>query len=358
MSCSVTDPRLAFHATYFDVASHTTKEFLCVFFHGDSTIELIDAKAGKTFLKRTPCPDLTKAHFFLGANIVVFGRVLTLVGYGDKVTEQLSERVSESVVAVVAADLFPRIGECLDIATIECGFGVCDMQATELRSADWDAPAGSSASAASLLPRSFAGKKVLVLHLIRDQALAKAQCLPERFERPSSVWVASSKQDVETASGLLALAHRRASATLGGGSSVVVVKPHIVSGKRGGEAVQALLDACPQLQLAALSQVTFSTARADEFMQPYKGVLAEYRSTVEHIASSACWVLQLIAKDGSDAVPVVREAVGPFDPAVAKVLRPKSLRARLGKDVSRNAFQVTDIPDDGEEDAAIIWGKR
>jgi nucleoside-diphosphate kinase len=352
MSCSVTDPRLAFHATYFDVASHTTKEFLCVFYHGDQTIELIDAKAGKTFLKRTACPDLTKGHFFLGANIVVFGRVLTLVGYGDKVTEQLSERVSESVVAVVTADLFPRIGECLDIATIECGFGICDMQVTDLRTGDWDA-------AASLLPRNFAGKKVLVLHLIRDQAVAKAQCLGERFERPSAVWVAASKQEVEVAHGLLAVAHRRAAASLGGGgSSVVIVKPHIVSGKRGGEAIQCLLDACPQLQLAALSQVTFSTARADEFMQPYKGVLAEYRATVEHIAASACWVLQLVSRDGSDAVGPVREAIGPFDPAIAKVLRPKSLRARLGKDAARNAYQCTDVEGDGEDDAAIIWGSR
>jgi nucleoside-diphosphate kinase len=361
MSCSVTDPRLAFHATYVDTQSHTTKEFLCVFYWGNGSVELIDAKSGKTFLKRTQSPHLTKAHFYLGANVVVFGRVLTLVRYADKVTEQLSERVSESVIAVLAEPAFDRIGDCLDIATQECSFGICDMQVTHLRAADWDTAAhggaGSEPGPAALLPRSFCNKKVLVLHLIRDQAVAKAQQLPARFEAGEWTWVAQSKADVEEASALMNLAHRRPSADLAGPSTVVLVKPHVVSGKRGGEAIQSILSMCPQTSIQALSQLTLSSADADAFLQPYKGILKEYKTTVEHIASAPCWALQLVAKDGSNPVEAVREAVGPFDPTIAKVLRPKTLRARLGKDAARNALHCSDLPEDGADDAAFLWAR-
>jgi nucleoside-diphosphate kinase len=370
---SVTDPRLAFHATYEDTTAGLTKEYLVVFYWGDNTVELLDAKTGKPFLKRSPCANLTKAHFFLGAQVVVFGRVLTLVRYADKVTEQLSEKVSESVIVVVGPQGFSRIGDCLDIATIECGFGICDMQVIELRSADWDTPAAASASslsgsassaaptvgAAAVLPRSFSNKKVIVLNLIRDQAIAKAQCLPERFNVGSGIWVARDKAEVEAASALISLARRRPAAEFGCPSSVVLVKPHVIVGGRGGEAVQYLLQACREggLELVAISQVTFSSAQADAFLQPYKGVLNEYKATVEHVASGACWALQFVARDEStDPVEVVRAAVGPFDPTIAKTLYPKSLRARLGKDAARNGVHCTDLPEDGPEDAAFVWG--
>ncbi|RYH09540.1 hypothetical protein EON65_40090 [archaeon] len=39
--------------------------------------------------------------------------------------------------------------------------------------------------------------------------------------------------------------------------------------------------------------------------------------------------------------------LGPLNPALGKVLRPESLRARFGENALHNAVHVTDLPDDG-----------
>lgn len=348
MSCSVTDPRLAFHATYFDSASHITKQFLCLFYHGDQTVELIDATSTKTFLKRSKCPNLTKEQFFLGAEIVVFGRVLNLVKYADRVTEQLCERLSEAVVAVISDPLFPKLGDCLDIVTQECSFGICSMHTVELKNTHWNSNDG-----AKLLPRSFANKNALVLVLVRDGALRKAATLPDRFENSGAVWVASDRTEVEQAQALIDIAYHKPSAVMAGPSSVVLVKPHILIDKRGGEVLQHLLNA--GLRLTALTQTTLSTEKADMFLQPYKGVLKDYRPAVEQIAAGALWAAQFVTRDESDPVAAVRELVGPFDPVIAKVLRPKTIRARMGKDAVRNVVHCSDLDDDGPADAAFFW---
>ena len=44
----------------------------------------------------------------------------------------------------------------------------------------------------------------------------------------------------------------------------------------------------------------------------------------------------------------LREFCGPADPEIARVLRPRSLRAQFGKNKVQNAIHYTDLPEDGE----------
>lgn len=352
MSSSVTDPRLAFHATYFDRPSHLTKEYLCLYYE-DNTVELIDAVHGKTFLKRSACPNLHKSQFFIGADIVVFGRVLHLDRYADKVTEQLSEKTSESAIAVIGETMFEKLGDCLDIIIRECTFSICSMNTVTLRDGDWN-------NAAAVLPSDFSKQTVIVLHLVRDKALAKAAELPNRL-KSRSVWITATKADVERAKALEEFAARRAAADLTSASTVVIIKPHVLSAKRGGEALQRLLQDVATVRISCATQLTMSGAQADAFMQPYKGILKDYRPSVEQLASSACWLIQLVSKNPSaatDVVSEVRQAVGPFDPVIAKVLRPRTLRSAFGIDCARNGFHCSDLPDDGRIDSAFFWGRR
>ena len=43
----------------------------------------------------------------------------------------------------------------------------------------------------------------------------------------------------------------------------------------------------------------------------------------------------------------LREFCGPADPEIARVLRPRSLRAQFGKNKVQNAIHCTDLPEDG-----------
>jgi len=55
---------------------------------------------------------------------------------------------------------------------------------------------------------------------------------------------------------------------------------------------------------------------------------------------------RLSRKQSLGVVQAFRELVGPLDPALAKKLRPNSLRAKFGENKVLNSIHCTDLPDD------------
>merc|ERR1719189_108973 len=82
------------------------------------------------------------------------------------------------------------------------------------------------------------------------------------------------------------------------------------------------------LNLLGLATYLLTFHQAEEFLEVYRGVVEEWGESVTHLSSGPCLALQL-GGDG-DLVERLRELSGPPDPAVAKLIRPKSLRARFG----------------------------
>ena len=83
---------------------------------------------------------------------------------------------------------------------------------------------------------------------------------------------------------------------------------------------------------------------AEEFFDVYKGVLPEYGKIIDDVTNGPVVALE-VRQD--DVVNKIRALVGPHDPEIAKVLRPKSLRAIFGIDRVRNVCHCTDLPEDG-----------
>lgn len=73
----------------------------------------------------------------------------------------------------------------------------------------------------------------------------------------------------------------------------------------------------------------------------YRGVLPEYPQMVEELTAGPVLALEVAVRDGGSAgvsggsVEALRELCGPADPEVARVLRPKTLRAQFGADKAR-----------------------
>jgi nucleoside-diphosphate kinase len=357
MSRSVTDARLAFHADHTDPHSGIDMKFLVLFFE-DNTVELIDETSKKTVLKRSICPSLTRDQFFLGSKVVVFGRVMHLMRYGDTVTEQLCERTSEATVVAFSEEVFGRLGDILDVMMLECSFGVSELVTICYTSAAMRAAYPGDAqmeAAAQLLPASFEGKRVVLCRIIRDGAVARAAGLADRLRlQRSVVWIAGSKAEADASLPLFCLSPQPALAA--GPSSVVVIKPHVLRERRAGEALQILLNT-PGIALQAITQTAVSSAEADSFLQAYKGVIKDYRPMVEQMFGGALWAVQVTGTE--DPVITVRAACGPYDPVIAKVLRPESLRARIGADVARNGVYCTDFAEDASNDASFLFlGQR
>jgi nucleoside-diphosphate kinase len=124
--------------------------------------------------------------------------------------------------------------------------------------------------------------------------------------------------------------------------SLCIIKPHIVMNNNLGKAIDSILDA--GFEISAAEMFHLSRPQVEEFYDVYKGVLPEYLPLIEHMSNGPCVLLEVRQED---AVAKFRELVGPYDPEIAKHLKPDTLRAKFGVDRVKNAFHCTDLPEDG-----------
>ena len=113
-----------------------------------------------------------------------------------------------------------------------------------------------------------------------------------------------------------------------------------------GDIIQSIQGA--GFQIAAMETFFLDFGKADEFLEVYKGVIDHYGDVVKEMSSGPCIALQIVqSEDTHSMVTNFRELCGPQDPAVAKTLRPKTLRARFGETLARNGVHCTDLTEDG-----------
>jgi len=130
---------------------------------------------------------------------------------------------------------------------------------------------------------------------------------------------------------------------LRGIASACLVKPHVIKEGHLGEIVGAITK--QGFNVEALQMFTLGKDAAASFFDVYKGVLPTYAQTIAHVTEGPSVFLKL--SGGPDVVRDFREACGPSEVELAKVLRPQSLRALFGSDSVRNAVHCTDLPEDG-----------
>ena len=124
----------------------------------------------------------------------------------------------------------------------------------------------------------------------------------------------------------------------------MICRPHAYN--MAGDIIQSILGA--GFQIAALETFFLDFGKADEFLEIYKGVIDHYGDVVKEMSSGVCIALQIVqSEDPQNVVAIFRDLCGPQDPAIAKTLRPKTLRARFGESLVRNGVHCTDLTEDG-----------
>ena len=148
---------------------------------------------------------------------------------------------------------------------------------------------------------------------------------------------------------------------VGRGTTLGIIKPHLVLDGAAGLALDLVSE---HFSITALRLVTLDKAAAAEFYEVYKGVLAigEFTALVDELTSGPCIAFEVADRDGASAssaeavVESFRELCGPVDPELARVLRPKSIRAQLGLNKIKNGIHCTDLAEDGElEVGGRLW---
>lgn len=136
-----------------------------------------------------------------------------------------------------------------------------------------------------------------------------------------------------------------------------MVKPHALASGSGGALLSALQ---AQFEVTAAAVVCLDRADAASFWEVYKGVVPEYAHAVEELTAGPALALELAPRGGAgeSAVQLLRDAAGPADPELGRVLRPASLRARFGVDKVKNALHVTDLEGDAPLEVAFFFGAR
>ncbi|XP_071543667.1 nucleoside diphosphate kinase homolog 7 isoform X6 [Panulirus ornatus] len=124
-----------------------------------------------------------------------------------------------------------------------------------------------------------------------------------------------------------------------------IIKPHAVAAGKMGSILKAIKD--EGYDISALQMFRMDKVQAEEFLEVYKGVVSEYPGMVQQLLSGPAVALEITSIHGTETPLKFREFVGPADPAVARELRPHSLRAWFGEDKVKNAVHCSDLPDDG-----------
>lgn len=130
-------------------------------------------------------------------------------------------------------------------------------------------------------------------------------------------------------------------------STCCIVKPHAIKDGLIGN----IVDIIQTNGFAVTGMQTFNLKyeHAEEFFEIYKGVVQDYTGMVKQLSSGPSLVLELkYEPSAKEAVPKLREIVGPSDPEVARSVRPNSLRAKFGRNNDENTVHCTDLPEDGK----------
>nr|CCC90051.1 putative nucleoside diphosphate kinase [Trypanosoma congolense IL3000] len=334
MARSAQDPHLSFFCEQYDHIAHRTNRYVLQFYFEDHTVEMRQVSNSKLHLKRAPFPHLSRENFKLGNSLSLLGGVVKLVSYADEVTRELCGTSDETTVVMFGEQLLPRLGHCLAVLVEECGFSILDMQMV------WVPP---ETAAAYAVPPELGSGRVVVVKCANTNGI---QCGIDFMDRIKGAYAATCDVEISKWEQLLELAKEHPVAIHDDvNSTVVIVKSHSLQKLAGGVIMQQLIDEGLELSAVALRHLT--SRDATELLTPYKGVLPDFTETVESLFGSV-WVMQFVSLDEKvDVISLGREVCGPFDPTIAKELKPRSIRARFGVNRAYNAVHCCDLPEEG-----------
>mmetsp|Transcript_3442 Transcript_3442/g.5367 ORF Transcript_3442/g.5367 Transcript_3442/m.5367 type:complete len:332 (-) Transcript_3442:147-1142(-) len=322
---------LGFELEWLDEVSGLLTTLYMKYFIDDNTIELL--KENSTFLKRIYYPDVKLSDLFLGNTITVFNRLLVVKKFANKATTEFMNAREVRYLCKVGKENLIEFGRLLIVAK-KCGLVVGKVVTT------------SSAFYSDILsaaPGDVVLELVGILSEGRD-SFTKAVNVPEMG---SVVVVQATATNIDAAFKSCGKASFKSQ-----NCTLCLIKPHVVKAEKTGEVMSAIAES--GFQISAVFSVHLTLSMAEEMFEVYRGVFMDYTKTLEHMCITPVLAVMITAPHG-DIVGEFRDFVGPLNPALARVLRPKSLRAIYGEDLVHNAVHCTDLPEDGEMECRYFF---
>lgn len=371
--------QLSFEVTWTDDVSGLERRFLLTYTNSEKSVEMIDLKTRKVFLRKLKIEDIQPEDLFIGNTITILARQLKIVSYGDEDTKGRIQHQQESTFALIKPSSLRESGKIMS-EIYQNGLTIARAKQVSLT--------GSLASALYEQYRSeddfpervdsLTAGPSLALVLVGENAvecwrsgLGSADPEQDRKMESSSIRarfgtseienVAHCSQTIEDADREMNLFFptklsnnpylRATTSARLSSSTCCVILPHAVKSRMAGQIVDAIQES--GFSISALETFHLEFGKAEEFLEVYKNLVENYSEMVKELCSGMCIALEISNGDtetngtGVTIVEVFREFAGPRDPEIARKLRPNTLRARFGLNVTQNAIHCTDLPEDG-----------
>eukprot|EP00928_Gymnodinium_smaydae_P046863 TRINITY_DN31240_c0_g1_i1.p1 TRINITY_DN31240_c0_g1~~TRINITY_DN31240_c0_g1_i1.p1 ORF type:complete len:367 (+),score=78.93 TRINITY_DN31240_c0_g1_i1:62-1162(+) len=345
---AATEERYAFKVEWMDVQAGLLRSYILTFYPRDNSVEMIDVKAGKSFLKRTEYLELGLKDFNIDGIVTVYARQLRIKDYADGFTRKMVETSKARTLALIKPDMYSNIGHVLDMIQ-KGGLCIAKLQMVKMTPKQANAFCGMQPSPLSAEHASHLASDVCIAmelvgadgvnvwNAMVDDVRSQAAQDEVRNCLHGSADASSAAKELSFFFG-----DRKAWPTtaLFNNCTLGIIRPHAMP--QAGSIIQRILE--EGFEVSAMRLWNLDTTAAEEFLDVYRDVLPEYPEMVHQLTVGPCLVMELRQEE---AVTSFRKLVGPHDPEIAKHLQPNTLRATFGVDRVRNAVHCTDLPEDG-----------
>ena len=315
-------------------------------------IELFDIKTGKLFLKRVTY-NLPEEELFLGNQVTVFARQMTVESFGDARTA--AKFSTSNILVVVPFD--PKLVSFLlkEVAENQLQSKLEDVRMLAFSRSDARrlAGLGSTPGAARILE----AEAVLAINIRANGQEISQETFEQAMQQlQGNVWFPSWGNNGAALELLFsstnALDSAKRTTARKQDCTVCVVKAHAVQAGHVPEIVEEIFRAGEGLAITAIKSLSLTRVEAAEFLEVYRGVVPNFPALVDELCRGRVVAIEVC---GPDAVRRLREIAGPIDFSIAKQIRPHTLRAVYGVDSVKNAVHVTDLPEDGVLESEYLF---
>lgn len=344
MAAAAGEGQYSVNLEWVDPYSQLLRPFQLKFYEVDSTLEIFDTRQKRMFLKRVAPPEGTKlAELYVGNTVTIYSRKMKVVSYADERTARFFTRARSRCLAILLPRAVRRAGAVLE-GIQEAGMEVGRLRLLRLSAAQvakLDKIGGGAGSGADLTTGP-----VLAMELVAPDCWSTATLLgrgsPGLRISPSEA-CADAEVDYcfDEITGTTAT-HRDC--------TLCIVRPYAVADGTAATIIKDIQAA--GYAISAMETVQFTATDAADLYSAYKGVVNEYAQWTSELSSGPAIAMELV---GADVAAKFREFVGPYNPEIAQLLRPDTLRAKHGRDPVRNAVHCTDLPTDGPLESKFVF---
>ena len=104
-----------FVVEYYDPMPMLKKKYLLKYYLESNSVEMVDLKSKKMFLKKSLCPpEIQPSDFFVGGKVLIYSRELEIIDYGDGTTRRLLQHQVQKCAAVLLPGAYQHWGRYVD----------------------------------------------------------------------------------------------------------------------------------------------------------------------------------------------------------------------------------------------------